>query len=81
MVEHDLAKVGVAGPSPVSRSAEEEGVPRDILFFDVAFLIKFASLCPDGRADRKEMLRWSILGRSREAGWPIPPSLAGEKGY
>jgi len=44
-------------------------------------LIKFASLCPDGRADRKEMLRWSILGRSREAGWPIPPSLAGEKGY
>ncbi len=26
LVEHDLAKVGVAGPSPVSRSKEKEGI-------------------------------------------------------
>ena len=31
LVEHDLAKVGVAGPSPVSRSKGEEGVRLDAL--------------------------------------------------
>ena len=33
LVEHDLAKVGVAGPSPVSRSREEKGVRKDALFY------------------------------------------------
>ncbi len=33
LVEHDLAKVGVAGPSPVSRSREEQGVQKGTLFF------------------------------------------------
>ncbi len=32
LVEHDLAKVGVAGPSPVSRSNVEKGVHLDALF-------------------------------------------------
>ncbi len=37
LVEHDLAKVGVAGPSPVSRSREEKGVRKDALFFAKVF--------------------------------------------
>ena len=33
LVEHDLAKVGVAGSSPVSRSlANKKGHPMDVLF-------------------------------------------------
>ena len=32
LVEHDLAKVGVAGPSPVSRSRKEKGVQEGTLF-------------------------------------------------
>jgi hypothetical protein len=32
LVEHDLAKVGVAGPSPVSRSNRDEDVHLGILF-------------------------------------------------
>lgn len=30
------------------------------------------SICPDGRADREEMLRGSVLGRSQHVGKPIP---------
>jgi hypothetical protein len=46
LVEHDLAKVGVAGPSPVSRSKTngKEGVRRAILFFHEAFLTIFTTL-------------------------------------
>jgi hypothetical protein len=33
LVEHDLAKVGVAGPSPVSRSSEEKGCLKRTAFF------------------------------------------------
>ena len=35
LVEHDLAKVGVAGSSPVSRScfAQKEDAEKSILFF------------------------------------------------
>ncbi len=33
LVEHDLAKVGVAGSSPVSRSIQKKAVLAAILFF------------------------------------------------
>ena len=55
MVEHDLAKVGVAGSSPVSRSRGEKGdpdkyrevppVPTDLSGFLALFLFKGG---PDG---------------------------------
>ena len=36
LVEHDLAKVGVAGSSPVFRSENIEKMIEDILFGDIA---------------------------------------------
>ncbi len=35
LVEHDLAKVGVAGSSPVSRSKKKECLKRTFFFFEV----------------------------------------------
>ena len=46
LVEHDLAKVGVAGPSPVSRS-KMKGRPEGCPFSfeaDLSNLIKFVAL-------------------------------------
>ena len=36
MVEHDLAKVGVEGPSPFSRSKKEKPPTRVVFFFYIA---------------------------------------------
>jgi hypothetical protein len=39
LVEHDLAKVGVAGSSPVSRSNKEGVSKGHLLFFIFSFLL------------------------------------------
>lgn len=39
VVEHDLAKVGVAGSSPVFRSFENQAVTRDVIAFFCAIYI------------------------------------------
>ncbi len=47
LVEHDLAKVGVAGPSPVSRSREEKGIRKDALFYaKQQYPEWYISVCP-----------------------------------
>ena len=59
MVEHDLAKVGVAGPSPVSRSKVERLSRQEQPLFTKYLTLstkRRSSVCPDGRADRLEML-------------------------
>ncbi len=64
LVEHDLAKVGVAGSSPVFRSIKSR---QTVAFLD------FKNKRPGGRAERKEIVQWTILVRSRIEGMAIPP--------
>ena len=64
MVEHDLAKVGVAGPSPVSRSSEEKGVRKETLL-----LLYQTCLC----------LSLPIIGESHVAAKPYEIVLQGNE--
>ncbi len=71
LVEHDLAKVGVAGSSPVFRSEkrDEKAMPNhsEVSFFalnsDEIYIMKFDKsrfyfvYCPDGEIGRHASLR------------------------
>ena len=46
LVEHDLAKVGAAGSSPVSRSLLCKGHPMDVFFLNAASTQRFEIYAP-----------------------------------
>ena len=69
MVEHDLAKVGAAGSSPVSRSQEKEPLPEWVA-------VLFSSPILDSKV---RVLRSTPVGATLRSPGPYAPSRALKK--